>query len=231
MIFEFSLKSYLLNSIYVGSCKNSLRTSHLSLILIDLNVLTQPIMDYYLYWIHYIVLFYFHVLKCWFILLLWEFSHQHMVFYWSLRDNKFPQVAKTLLGILTDLNSAVVWMVSTLALISKYSSPFIIPFGECTEHNDYNWYDRHFHVPQFFQLSSKVLVLISLFAFFHFYSVICRDSKIHNSAGSLFGGWTITRCGRLIEIKRSVCIPDKIVSHCPGWILGCAYTICSYGQI
>ena len=37
-----------------------------------------------------------------------------MVFHWKLSDSKFPQVSKTLLSILADLNSAVVWMVSTL---------------------------------------------------------------------------------------------------------------------
>ena len=39
-------------------------------------------------------------------------------------------------------------------------------FGECTERTNYNLYHRHFHVPQFFQIPSKVLVLIFLFVFF-----------------------------------------------------------------
>ena len=34
-----------------------------------------------------------------------------MVFQWS--DSKSPQVSKTLLSTLADLNNAVVWMVST----------------------------------------------------------------------------------------------------------------------
>ena len=34
-----------------------------------------------------------------------------------------PQVSMTLLSILADLNNAVVWMVSTRPVISKYSSP------------------------------------------------------------------------------------------------------------
>ena len=38
----------------------------------------------------------------------------------------------------------------------------------------------------FFQFSSKVLVLISHFALFQFYSGISRNGKVHNSAGSLF---------------------------------------------
>ena len=31
-----------------------------------------------------------------------------MVFHWSLNDGKSPQISKTLLSILTDLNNAVV---------------------------------------------------------------------------------------------------------------------------
>ena len=41
-----------------------------------------------------------------------------MVFHW--RDSKFPQVSGSLLSILADLNSAVVWMISTRVLISKF---------------------------------------------------------------------------------------------------------------
>ena len=52
----------------------------------------------------------------------WEFfSHQLMVFHWNLSD-KSPQVSRTLLSIMADLNNAVIWMVSTRLLISKFSS-------------------------------------------------------------------------------------------------------------
>ena len=33
-----------------------------------------------------------------------------MIFHWGLSDSKFLQVSKTLLGILVDLNSAVIWI-------------------------------------------------------------------------------------------------------------------------
>ena len=46
-----------------------------------------------------------------------------MVFHWSLSDNKSSHVSWALLNILADLNNAVVWMVSTRFLISKFSSP------------------------------------------------------------------------------------------------------------
>ena len=50
-----------------------------------------------------------------------------MVFHWSLSESKSPQVSRTLLSILTVLNIAVVWMVSTRSQTSKSSSPFSNP--------------------------------------------------------------------------------------------------------
>ena len=50
-----------------------------------------------------------------------------MVFLLSLIDSKFPQVFRTLLSILADLQNAVVCMVSTRPLITKSSSPCINP--------------------------------------------------------------------------------------------------------
>ena len=45
-----------------------------------------------------------------------------MISHWSLSDNKSPQVSMTLFSILADLN-ALVWIVSTRPLTSKFSSP------------------------------------------------------------------------------------------------------------
>ena len=59
-------------------------------------------------------------------------------------------------------------------------------FGDCTKCTNHNWYNHQFHVSQFFQFPSKVQVFIFLFFFFQFYSVVSRDSKIHNSASSFF---------------------------------------------
>ena len=49
-----------------------------------------------------------------------------MVFHRSLSDNKSPQICKTLLSILADINNDVVLIVST-HVISKPSSPFTKP--------------------------------------------------------------------------------------------------------
>ena len=50
-----------------------------------------------------------------------------MVFLWSLRSSKSPQFSRTLLSILANLNSVVVWMASTRPHISKSSCPFNNP--------------------------------------------------------------------------------------------------------
>ena len=71
-------------------------------------------------------------------------------------------------------------------------------FGDCTKSNNYNWYHYHFHVPQFFSIPF-------LFTFFQFYTVVSRDSKVHNSASSLFLV-DYTRSGCLVDIRWSVCI-------------------------
>ena len=44
-------------------------------------------------------------------------------------------------------------MVSTRPFISK---SLYQCFGDCTKNTNYNWYNRHFHVPQFFHFSRKV---------------------------------------------------------------------------
>ena len=49
-----------------------------------------------------------------------SFSHQSylMIFHWCLRMSLSPQVFKTLLSILDDLNNAVVWMASSYSRIA-----------------------------------------------------------------------------------------------------------------
>ena len=52
---------------------------------------------------------------------------QLMVFHWSFNDSKSPQVPRTFLSILANLNNIVVLIVSTNPLISKSPSPFNNP--------------------------------------------------------------------------------------------------------
>ena len=115
-------------------------------------------------------------------------------------------------SILADFNNADVWMVSTRPLISKPPVPVPILYANT-------------HVSQFFQFPSKVLVLIFLFAFFQFYSVVSQGGKVHNSLGSLCCWLSL---GRVVtprlddsfvsQYRRGIC-----ESHSPGQLLCCAY--------
>ena len=66
-----------------------------------------------------------------------NFSNQPMVSHWSLSDSKSPQASRTLISILTDLNNAEVWMVSTRPVISMFSTPCTYPFLT-TKGNNYS---------------------------------------------------------------------------------------------
>ena len=112
-----------------------------------------------------------------------------MVFRWSLSDSKSPQDSRTPPSILAVLSNAVIWIVYTCPRTSKSSRHF----------------NRHFHVPQFFQFPSKVEVLILLFTFFQINSVVSWKSKVHNFANSFFL-LTIIRSGLLAETRWSVCM-------------------------
>ena len=76
-------------------------------------------------------------------------------------------------------------------------------FSDRTERADHNWYLRHFHVPPFFQLSSKVLVLISLVTVLsQLWSAGRAKSTIQQVLFFLFA---IIESGRPVEIRWSVC--------------------------
>ena len=108
-----------------------------------------------------------------------------MIFIWILSVSKSPQVSRTLLSILADLNKAVVWMVSTRLLISKSSNPCVNPLVTVSRAPITIGIIVTFMYHSFFQLRSKVEVLTLLFASFQFYTVVSQNSKIHNSASSL----------------------------------------------
>ena len=137
-----------------------------------------------------------------------------MVFHWSLSDSKSPQVFRTLLSILAVLNNAVVWMVSIRPPTSKSFSPFsnslvTVPNAPITIGIIVTCM---FH--SFFQFPSKVEVLIPLFTFFHFPSVVSRDSKVDYFASSLFFFLIIIKSGLLAGIRWSVCMLKSYRSLC-----------------
>ena len=95
-----------------------------------------------------------------------SFSYQRwwMVFHKRLSDNESLQVFGTLLSIPAEFNSALVWIVSILPLISCFLSFFPNLWGQF-HHTNYNCY---LHVPVclgFFQLFDTVKEFVD---FFHF---------------------------------------------------------------
>ena len=138
-----------------------------------------------------------------------------MVFHWGLSDSKSPQVSRTLLSILAVFNNAIVWMVSTRPPTSKSSRPFnnpllTVPKAPITIGTIVTFMFHSF----FFQFSSKIKVLILLFTFFQFYSVVSRDSKVDNFASSLFFLLIIIRSGLLAEIRGFGCMSKSHRSLC-----------------
>ena len=151
----------------------------------------------------------------------------------------------TLLSILTDLNNAVVSMVSNRPLISKSSSSSTKPLVTILIWPIIIGITVTFMFTSFFQFSCKVLGLIILFAFFQFYPVVSRNGKVHKSAGSFFSFYNLFTffhfywltdfsSDRLAEIRWSICFSkfQRILSvSFSKRILGCAYSICLYVQI
>ena len=151
-----------------------------------------------------------------------------MVFHWSLSGCKFSQVSRTLLNILDvplvrQHPSPPVPVIILLLLYQKYQTRLVQLSPSCSI--------------VFFQFPSKVEVLIFLFTFFHFYSVVSQDSNLHNFANSLF---FFCCCWLLLGLVFWQILGDPSVCQSPigvheyhflGQMLYCEYTISSYGKI
>ena len=128
-----------------------------------------------------------------------------MVSHWSLSDSKSPGLFSVFCS-LDGLQSSSYFNV----LQSLYQS-----FGDSTKSTNYNWYHRHFHIPQFFPcnyLSFRVLSIL--------HNGQTEQKSPQFDKFSFF-------CWILFS---PVVWPTVYTSHFPGRILDCAYTICSYGQ-
>ena len=166
--------------------------------------------------------------NAWLLLLLLLLLFTPLVFHTSISQWFFTGVWVTA-SLLADLNNAVVWMVSTHFHISKSSCPRTNPLVTVPRVAITNWYNCHFHVPQFFQFPCEVQVLIFLFAFFQFYSVVSQDNKIYNSASS-FSCWLLQGLvvwPRLGDPFVSQNPKEVCAFHSPRHSRGCAYTIYS----
>ena len=127
-----------------------------------------------------------------------------MVFQLSLSDSKSHQVSRSLLSILNVLNNLVVWMVSNCPLISKSSSPFNSPLVTVPKAPITIGIIVTIVFHNFFNFFRKFQVLILLFTFLQFYSVVSRDSKVHNFVSSLFSLLIIIGSCHLADIRLSV---------------------------
>ena len=128
-----------------------------------------------------------------------SFQHQQtsIVFRRSLSDIQPPQVFRTLLTIHADLNTAVVLIFSTCPATSLSFSPYTNPLVTVPIELITIGINVTFMFHRFFHFCCKVQVLIFLFDFCQFYSVVRWDSKVHNSKNSLFLLLIIIRYGRL----------------------------------
>ena len=156
-----------------------------------------------------------------------------MIFHWSLSDNESPQVSRILLTILAVLNNVVVWMVSTRPPTSKSSSPFNNPLVS---------------VPKA-PITIGIIVTFMLYSFFnslarskyvsffsHSFNFILWSARTAKSTilQVLFFCWLLLglvfwpRLGDLFVCQSLIRV---YVGYFLGHVLGCAYTICSYGQI
>ena len=152
-----------------------------------------------------------------------------MVFHWSLSDSKSPQVSRTLLSILAVLNNAVVWMVPTCPPVYKSS----FPFSYCSKSTNYNWYNCHLHVPQFFFNSLARSRYFSLFSYsFSFILWSAETAKLTILQVPFFLLIIIIlvfwpRLGDPCVCQRHIGV---YVCHFLEQVLGCAYTISLYSQ-
>ena len=140
-----------------------------------------------------------------------------MISHWSLSDSKSPQVSRTPLSILANLNNSIFWMISTRLFISKPSRPSVtvlralitigiivtIMFSSFFNPLSRSKYLSFFSLSLNFSLSSAgtakstilyvVLIFISFIYLFIFVIIIS---------------------GRLAKIRWSVCISISQESFC-----------------
>ena len=136
-----------------------------------------------------------------------------MAFYWSLNDSKSSQVSRTFLSILADLNNAVVWMVSTRPLISKYSSPFFNHLVTVLRAPVTISIIVTFMFHSFFSSLARSWYL-SFFSFSFNFTPWSAETAKFTILHVLFFMLIIIRSGRLAEIRWSVCMSKSQRSLC-----------------
>ena len=130
-----------------------------------------------------------------------------MVFHWSLSDSKSPQVFRTLLSILADLNNAEVWRLSALSLISNSTSPltkppWIVPSAPITIGITATFMFHNFLV--LWQAPSTCLSF--RFLLFSICGQPGRQNPLIDRFFFFFFLFTITTAGHLAGIRWTVCM-------------------------
>ena len=122
---------------------------------------------------------YFGLLLLFYFLLVYEICVSWWSFTGVLSDSKSPQVSRTLLSILVDLNNVVIWMVSICPPISNNFSPLSKTLGTVPSASitigitvTFNFYSF------FFYISFKYLPLFSLSLVFILWSAGTAKSTI-----------------------------------------------------
>ena len=157
-----------------------------------------------------------------------------MVFHWRLSDSKSPQVSRTLLSTLAILNNVVVWIVSPCPPISKSSSPFNNPLVTVPKAPITIGIIVTFMFYSFFNslARSKPLFFFSLSFNSILWSTRIAKSTILQVLSFFVDYYKVCSSGRELG---DLCVCHSpigvYVPHSPGQMLGCAYTVCSYGQI
>ena len=121
-----------------------------------------------------------------------------MVFHWSLSHSKSPQVSRTFLSFLADLNNAVVLIVFTCTPISKSHSPCINPLVTVPR-TPITIGIVTFMFHSFFQFSSTVQVLILLFPFLRLFLSFHSSWTFH----ICFNWLSFTGAWMLVSVLRS----------------------------
>ena len=151
-----------------------------------------------------------------------------MVFLGGISASKSPQVSRTFLSIMADLNNR--W---SPLLLSFPNLPVLVHLADCFRCTIYNWYHRHLHVSFFFisQARSRYLSLFSLSYSFSLGSAGTAKSTIRQV---IFFCWLSLG---LVVWPRSgdpsvTHNPWKLcMFHSPGGIVSFGYTTCSYGWV
>ena len=123
---------------------------------------------------------------CYIIIVLLSTSFSHLFslvdFQWSLGVNQSPHVSCSLLGILADLNTAAICVVSFLTQISSSASLFSKPLKTVPNAPTITDISVTFIFHSFFLLSDKIQVFVVLFALFH----LCDQLEPQNPPDVIF---------------------------------------------